>query len=149
MTTADAPTPHTYAAPAAAENGELLRSIFAALADGDSAPYVAAMAEDFRWEFPGTWSWARDWGSTKQDVRRNMLLPLMEQFASYRARAEEIFAVGDRVIVRARAEASTVRGDDYPQAYCFVYRLRDGRITEVIEYCDTALVERVLEMPAG
>jgi uncharacterized protein len=35
-------------------------------------------------------------------------------------------------------------GQAYRQTYCFVFRVADGRITEVVEHCDTALVERVL-----
>ncbi len=72
----------------------------------------------------------------------------MEQFADYRSSAEEIIADGEVVVVRARATATTVRGDSYPQAYCYVFRVADGRIAEVLEYCDTALVERVLELPS-
>jgi hypothetical protein len=33
--------------------------------------------------------------------------------------------------------------------YCYVFGVREGLLTEVIEYCDTALVERVLELPAN
>jgi ketosteroid isomerase-like protein len=36
---------------------------------------------------------------------------------------------------------------DYHQTYCHVFRVRDGQLTEVIEHCDTALVERVLQPP--
>jgi uncharacterized protein len=128
---------------------ELVASIFAGLAEGDSRPFVEAMAEDFRWRFAGSWSWVRDWGQTRREVRENLLRPLMAQFSEYRARAEEIIAAGDRVVVRARADARTIRGDAYPQAYCYVFRVADGRVSEVIEYCDTALVERVLELPRG
>jgi len=71
----------------------------------------------------------------------------MAQFADYRARAEEIIAAGDRVVVRAVAEARTVDGEAYPQAYCYVFDVRDGQLAGVIEYCDTALVERVLKLP--
>ena len=78
-----------------------------------------------------------------------MLGPLMGQFTEYRARAEEILADGDRVVVRATADAMTARGDPYPQSYCYVFQVRDGRLTEVHEYCDTALVERVLALPEG
>ena len=129
------------------ENKRLLEEIFDALAEGDPRPLTDAMCEDFRWRFAGEWSWARDWGSSKRDVRRNLLAPLMAQFAAYRCRAEEIIADGDRVVVRAIAEATTTGGDSYPQAYCYVFRLTDGCITEVLEYCDTALVERVLALP--
>jgi len=130
------------------KNKQLLTTIFDALATGDTRPFSNAMADDLRWLFAGEWSWARDWGATKQEVRDNLLRPLMAQYPDYRSTAEEILADGDRVVVRARADATTLDGDPYPQAYCYVFRVIDGRITEVIEYCDTALVERVLELPA-
>jgi ketosteroid isomerase-like protein len=131
----------------AQENKALLKGIFDALATGDGRPFTEAMSDDFRWRFAGDWSWVRDWGQTKEETARNLLAPLMAQFADYRASAEEIIADGDRVVVRASAEARTVGGEPYPQAYCYVFRVRDGRLAEVIEYCDTALVERVLTLP--
>jgi uncharacterized protein len=131
------------------DNRQLLATIFAALAKGDAGPLTDAMSENFRWRFAGEWTWVRDWGATKQEVRENLLRPLMAQFADYRSRAEEIIADGDRVVVRATAEATTTGGDAYPQAYCFVFRVQNGRLTEVLEYCDTALVERVLTLPAA
>jgi len=51
---------------------------------------------------------------------------------------------GDRVAVSAQAQATTVAGQDYPRLYLFLMRVRDGRITEIVEHCDTALVGRVL-----
>jgi uncharacterized protein len=131
------------------DNRQLLATIFAALAEGDAGALTDAMSENFRWRFAGEWTWVRDWGATKQEVRENLLRPLMAQFADYRSRAEEIIADGDRVVVRATAEATTTGGDAYPQAYCFVFRVQNGRLTEVLEYCDTALVERVLTLPAA
>lgn len=35
----------------------------------------------------------------------------------------------------------------HPQTYCYVFRVADGRTVEVVEHCDTALVERVLTPP--
>ncbi len=132
----------------AEENRRLLEGIFESLAAGDARPLVAAMADEFTWSFPGQWSWALDWGSSKEETRQRLLGPLMAQFSEYRVRAEEIIAEGERVVVRAAAEAKTVAGEDYAQAYCYVFTVRGGRLIEVLEYCDTALVERVLELPA-
>jgi uncharacterized protein len=131
----------------AQQNKQLLTAIFDSLAAGDTRPFTDAMSENFRWRFAGEWSWARDWGSTKREVRQNLLQPLMAQFANYHSSAEEIIADGDRVVVRATANAMTTSGDAYAQAYCYVFRLQNGRLTEVLEYCDTALVERVLTLP--
>jgi uncharacterized protein len=130
------------------ENRRLLSTVFDALAAGDPRPFVAAMADEFTWRFPGRWSWALDWGADKEETRRRLLGPLIAQFAEYRVRAEELIAEGDRVVVRAAAEAKTVRGEDYPQAYCYVFTVREGKLIDVLEYCDTALVERVLELPS-
>ena len=132
----------------AEENRQLVRSILEPLAAGDTRPFVEAMADDFRWRFAGTWSWARDWGSTRGEVRARLLQPLMAQFADYRLRVEEIITEGEVVVIRAQASATTIRGDAYPQAYCYVFRIAGGQVAEVLEYCDTALVERVLELPA-
>jgi uncharacterized protein len=129
------------------ENRQLIGAIFTALAAGDTKPFGDAIAEDFAWRFPGRWSWAQDWGRTRNEVRANLLEPLMAQFASYRCRADEIIVEGNNVVVRATADATTTRGEAYPQAYCYIFRIANGRLAEVVEYCDTALVERVLTVP--
>jgi ketosteroid isomerase-like protein len=71
----------------------------------------------------------------------------MAQFETYRSEADLIVADGDHVGVQARAIATTKRGDAYPQTYCLVFRVADGRLTELVERCDTALVERVQDRP--
>ena len=34
----------------------------------------------------------------------------------------------------------TKTGNDYNNTYCIVYRLSDGKVKEVTEYCDTELI---------
>jgi len=132
----------------ATRNKELLQDVFAELAAGNLRAISEAMADDFRWIFPGEWSWSGVW-EPKQVAMDELLRPLMAQFEGrYRSEADLIIADGDRVVVQARGKATTLRGDAYNQTYCYVFRVRSGRLTEVIEHCDTALVERVLERPA-
>ena len=38
----------------------------------------------------------------------------------------------------------TKAGVRYDNEYCLVYRLKDGRIVEIREYCDSVLTEAVL-----
>ena len=128
------------------ENKELLQGIFDEMARGNTIALSEAMADDFRWVFPGTWSWSGVWAS-KEVVVDVLLRPLMAQFASYRSEADLILADGDRVIVQAHSLATTKRGEAYNQTYCLIFRVADGRLTEVVEHCDTALVERVLDPP--
>ncbi len=128
-------------------NRKLLVDIFDQLAVGNLRAMSDAMAEDFRWVFPGSWSWAGSWAPRSVAVD-GLLRPLMAQFAGdYRSVADLVLADGDRVVVQARGYATTRRGEPYHQTYCYIFRVADGRITEVVEHCDTALVERVLDPP--
>ncbi|MFI6518256.1 nuclear transport factor 2 family protein [Spirillospora sp. NPDC050679] len=130
------------------ENRKLLQDVFEQMEQGNRRALSDAMADGFRWVFPGSWSWAGTW-EPKENAVHGLLRPLMDQFTDYRIRAELIIADGDRVVVQARATATTTRGEPYPQTYCFIFRVADGRITEAVEHCDTALVERVLQPLAG
>lgn len=132
---------------AAENNKELLRHVFDEMSKGNTGAFRDAMADDFRWVFPGNWSWSGSWGP-KSVALEGMLGPLMDQFADYRSAADLILADGDHVVVRARSHATTKRGQAYDQTYCFIFRVAGGRLAEVVEYCDTALVERVLTPPA-
>jgi ketosteroid isomerase-like protein len=132
----------------ATENKKLLEDIFDEMARGNTRAMSEAMADEFRWVFPGDWSWSGTW-EPKQVVLDELLRPLMAQFDSYRSEAGLILADGNRVVVQARSRATTKRGDAYNQTYCFIFRVSDGRLSEVVEHCDTALVDRVLDPPAA
>jgi ketosteroid isomerase-like protein len=63
----------------------------------------------------------------------------------YRASAERIIAEGPYVVVQARGQAMTTAGTPYHNEYCFIYRVENGQIKEVIEYLDTELVTAALK----
>src|SRR3954453_872444 len=132
----------------ATENKKLLEDVFDEMARGNTRAMSEAMADEFRWVFPGDWSWSGTW-EPKQVVLDELLRPLMAQFESYRSEAGLILADGDRVVVQARRRPPTKRGGLSNQPYCYIFRVRDGRLTEVVEHCDTALVDRVLDRPAA
>lgn len=127
------------------QNRKLLQDIFGEVAKGNTRALSDAMAEDFRWVFPGNWAWSGTW-EPKSEVVHGLLRPLMAQYEGhYHLEADLVLADGDRVVVQARGRGTTTRGELYDQTYCFIFRVAGGRLTEVIEHCDTALVERVLD----
>ena len=129
----------------AAQNKAIVAAIYQAMAEGDGRPFVDAMAEDFTWIIEGTNSWSRSWRG-RDNVRRELLRPLFDQFATpYRARAERIIAEDDTVVVLAKGEVTTKAGKPYNNSYCFVIRLADGKMIELREYLDTELVAAALE----
>jgi uncharacterized protein len=128
----------------AAENKTIIARAFAGLADADPAAFIEAMADDFTWIIEGHSRWSRRFEG-KTTVQSELIPPLFANFATpYRNIAEQIVAEDDMVVVRARGEVRTTRGDDYNNSYCFVIRMRGGKMIELREYMDTALAERVL-----
>ena len=59
-------------------------------------------------------------------------------------RAINFIAEGDTVVVEAKGDNVTKTGVRYDNDYCMVWRLENGKVKEIKEYCDSALVERVL-----
>ena len=55
--------------------------------------------------------------------------------------AHRFIADGDIVVVEAEGDNVTKAGVRYDNDYCLVFRLEDGKIKEIREYCDLALCE--------
>lgn len=128
-------------------NRQLVAAAMAALADGDGGAFVALMADDFNWILEGSTAWSGTYRG-KNAVRSQLLAPLFAQFASpYRNRSERILCDGDHVVVLCRGDVETHSGRRYDNSYCYVIRMRDGKMIELREYLDTALVEAALEPP--
>lgn len=130
-----------------ADNKQLLRNAFDGLAHSDASAFLDLMAEDFCWIVEGQSKWSLRFDG-KAAVRSDLIAPLFANFATpYRNFAEEIIAEGDRAVVLCRGEVKTKRGDDYNNSYCFVIRMKGGKMVELREYMDTALAEAVLDLP--
>jgi uncharacterized protein len=56
----------------------------------------------------------------------------------------EIFGQGDRVCLRSQIQSRGPTGLPYNNRYCFVYRVHDGQITEVLEFVDTELTHTAM-----
>ncbi|MDY7101618.1 MAG: nuclear transport factor 2 family protein [Actinomycetota bacterium] len=127
----------------AATNKALVREIFEGVARGDTRGFVDALADDVTMTITGDISWSRTFRG-KEEVLRDL-------YGLVRARldgpnlttAERILADDDWVVVEARGHMRTTDGIAYENEYCLMYRLAEGRIVEMREYQDTAMVERV------
>jgi ketosteroid isomerase-like protein len=130
----------------AIENKRIITEVFDGLSRADGRAFFDAMADDLVWIVEGQCSLSRRYES-KAAVQNELVPALFANFASdYRNHADEIIAENDRVVVLARGEARTVRGEDYNNSYCFVMRMRDRKIVELREFMDTALAEKRLSM---
>jgi uncharacterized protein len=130
-----------------ASNKMFMQHVFAELAKGNRKPFAEAMADDFCWTITGSTAWSRTYRG-RAAVRAELIEPLFAQFADqYRNNARRFIADEDFVVVQCRGEVTTKKGEPYNNSYCYVVRLAGGKMRELTEYLDTALVERVLDLP--
>ncbi len=131
----------------AADNKTLLKHAFAETAKGNGRPFVDAMADDVVWTLIGTTAWSRPFRGRKSVVK-DLLVPLNEQFAANNTVAAHRFvAEDDIVVVEARGHNTTKSGQPYRNTYCMVFRFDGGKVVEITEYADTALIDAVLAPP--
>jgi ketosteroid isomerase-like protein len=141
--------PKGEAAMSAVANKELMQEIFAAAGNPDPAVrdrslFVASLADDAKWVVTGQYSWSRTFAGKESilgDLHGHVRSLLVERA---RTIAHRFIADGDRVVVEARGDNVTKAGVRYDNDYCLVFRLENGKIKEVREYCDSVLTERTL-----
>ena len=55
--------------------------------------------------------------------------------------AADLIAEGDYVVLQTHGQGrKTKLGNEYNNTYCIVYKIADGKVQEVTEYCDTELI---------
>jgi ketosteroid isomerase-like protein len=130
-------------------NRQRIRQVMAELDKGNGKPFVDTMADDFSWTIPGDTPWSRTY-SGKQVVIHELLRPLYAQFATpYVSTTHRVMADGDRVIIEFEGRVTTKAGKAYNNRYCYVCRMEDGQMKDLMEYLDTALVNSALEAPSS
>jgi uncharacterized protein len=130
-------------------NKKLIQDIFAAAGNPDPtardrALFVASLADDVTWVVTGQYSWSRTFtgkASILNDLHGHVRSLLVDPA---RTIAERFIADGDIVVVEARGNNLTRTGVRYDNEYCLVFRLANGKIREVREYCDSVLTEKAL-----
>jgi uncharacterized protein len=128
----------------AADNKKLIESIFSAIAAGNRTLFVESLAEDVTMRVTGHYSWSQTFKG-KDALLRDLFGYLSTLLADGRRTVpHNIVAEGEYVVVEAVGKMQTKAGVPYNNDYCLIYRLRDGKIVEIREYCDSALTEKVL-----
>lgn len=127
-----------------ADNKKLVQQVYADSANRSGTTFVDNLAEDATWIVTGQYSWSHEFRG-----REAILDGLMGHFRSLftvrpRTVAFNFIADGDFVAVEARGDNVTRDGLRYDNQYCMVFRIENGKIKQIKEYCDSTLVERVL-----
>ena len=127
-----------------AANKKLVQQGFDDSANRSGTTFADNLADDASWIVTGQYSWSHEFRG-----REAILDGLMGHFRSLftvrpRTVAFNFIADGDFVAVEARGDNVTRDGLRYDNQYCMVFRIENGKIKQIKEYCDSTLVERVL-----
>lgn len=123
------------------ENKAVVRSWFDAVNRGDEAAILALTSEDFcfmtmarqpEWLL---YSWNREQFSKVPATMSSVLKSPIQ------LKIVDVTAEGDRVAVEAETDSEMLNGKRYNNAYHFVFKLRDGKFTEVREYSCSHLAQ--------
>jgi hypothetical protein len=128
----------------ALENKKLVKQVYANAASRSGTTFADSLAPDASWIVTGQYSWSHEFRG-----RDAILSGLMGHFRSLfeerpRTVAFNFIAESDFVAVEARGDNLTKSGERYDNQYCMIFRIENGKIKQIKEYCDSALVERVL-----
>jgi uncharacterized protein len=121
-----------------AENKEVVRKM--GEAKGLDA-MLATMSDDVRWTLIGNTKWSGTMNG-KQEIVDRLLKPIFAELETPGANTtDNIIAEGDFVVVQSHASGrKTKNGKSYNNTYCIVFKVSDGKIKEITEYCDTELI---------
>ena len=125
-------------------NKKLVQQIYIDSASRSGTTFADNLADDASWIVTGQYSWSHEFKG-----RDAILEGLMGHFRSFfavrpRTVAFNMIAEGDYVVVESRGDNVTKAGLRYDNQYCMVWRIENGRIVLIKEYCNSTLVERVL-----
>jgi ketosteroid isomerase-like protein len=124
----------------AADNKELIRNMWA----GNSLEgFLSGFADDVRYTIIGTTKFSGTFNG-KQELLSRGFAPLMSELESPGSMTtDNLIAEGEFVVQQGRGVGRQAKsGEAYNNTYCFVYKLANGKVVEVTEYCDTELITR-------
>jgi uncharacterized protein len=127
-----------------AANKALLRHAYEEISKGNPAVLMGSLADDIRWTIIGTTALSGTFNG-KQEVADKLAIPLRARLdGPIVFTLDDFIAEGDQVVMRARGRATAKSGKPYNNSYCIVARIVGGKIQEMTDYVDTALIDRAL-----
>ena len=123
------------------DSRQIVQQWFDHIAEGDAEAAFALFADDIVYELKGTTPVSGIYRGLDQIVN-DFFVPWRKQIdGDLVVDVDELISEGDRVVALGRGRAKTIFNQRYDNDYVFVFTVRDGLITSVSEYLDTALIE--------
>lgn len=126
------------------ENRQVVVNFFGNISAGDLDAAIALMSDDISWTLTGTTPLSGTYAPLSA-VQEDFLGPFAGLVKDGHIEMDllETIADGDRVValLNGKAEGNFA---PYNNRYCHVFRVKDGKIQDVTEFCDTVMIETAL-----
>ncbi len=123
------------------ETQKIVQQWFDHIAAGNAEAAFALFADDVVYDLKGTTPVSGVYRGLEQIVNE-FFVPWRKQIdGDLVVHVDELIGEGERVVALGHGEAKTVFGLPYNNDYAFVFTVKNGKITAVAEFLDTALVE--------
>jgi ketosteroid isomerase-like protein len=126
------------------DNKQRIEAFYAAFNRKDREDYCEFLHPDFAAEISGSGEVS---GHMDREAFSQMVFERVEEIFPGGLQVEtlQLIAEADSVASRVWVTGTTRLGNPYRNPACHVFRLRDGRITEMVEYFDTVLSASAFE----
>ena len=123
-------------------------ALFANLQDPASQQqFWDRVADDVDWTVEGTHPLAGRYHNKSQFIEATFTRLAGVLPDGVKLEVKHLYIDGDTTITELHSTSTTNEGADFANTYCWVCRVADGKLTELIEYLDTELVATALLPP--
>ncbi|MDH7795038.1 MULTISPECIES: nuclear transport factor 2 family protein [unclassified Beijerinckia] len=131
-------------ADATARNAAIVRQAFDSWVKGGNV-FAKLLAPDVTWTIHGSGPVARTYIGLKDFVERASA-PLITRLATPLVpEVHDIWAVGDTVIIRFDASATTTSGAPYANQFVWIFRMTNGVVSEAQAFLDLVAYQKVVD----
>ena len=139
-----APASVSTAVDTEARNEAIVREAFAEWTAG-AGNVFGLLSRDVRWTIHGSGPVADTYDGVEDFMQRGSV-PLVSRLASpLIPDVHNIWAVGDSVIIRFDASATTTSGTPYRNQFVWIWRLEDGSVVEAEAFLDLVAYQNVVD----
>ena len=121
-------------------NKAIIRELFAEMSKGNVDAYFNSLAEDGQFTIMGTTKYSGTFHGRQAFIDR-VLAPLGAQLdGALTLTIDNLIAEGEYVVMQSRGASRTKAGGTYNNTYCHVFRVVNGKVQELVEYLDPAVI---------
>lgn len=133
---------HNFVTMIKKSNREFITQIFTELSKGNDSLLVESMAEDMQWHWKGSGQWSKSFigkAEVLNELWKNVRATIKQP---YKVVVHRIIVDEDTAVIEMTGQNTTTSERSYDNNYCWVCRIKDGKLHQIDEYMDTELVTK-------